>query len=58
VRKANAGLNRALADPDVQQRLAKLGRTDTPMSPEETLAFIHKQQAQWAPILAQIGPAK
>jgi tripartite-type tricarboxylate transporter receptor subunit TctC len=58
VRKANADLNKALADPDVQQRLAKLGRTDTPMSSEETLAFIHKQQAQWAPILAQIGPAK
>jgi tripartite-type tricarboxylate transporter receptor subunit TctC len=58
VRKANADLNKALADPDVQQRLAKLGRTDTPMSPEETLAFIHKEQAQWAPILAQIGPVK
>ena len=54
VRKANADLNKALADPDVEQRLAKFGRTDTPMSPEETLAFIHKQQAQWAPILAQI----
>ena len=55
VRKANADLNKALADPEVQQRLAKLGRTDTPMSPDETLAFIHKEQAQWAPILQQIG---
>jgi tripartite-type tricarboxylate transporter receptor subunit TctC len=58
VKKANADLNKALGDPDVQQRLAKLGRTDTPMSPEETLAFIHKEQAQWAPILTQIGPVK
>jgi len=57
VKKANADLNKALADPDVQQRLAKLGRTDTPMSPEETLAFIHSEQAKWAPILTQIGVA-
>ena len=57
VKKANADLNKALADPDVQQRLAKLGRTDTPMSPEETLAFIQGEQAKWAPILTQIGGA-
>jgi tripartite-type tricarboxylate transporter receptor subunit TctC len=58
VRKANADLNKALNDPDVQQRLAKLGRTYVPMSPEETLAFIHREQHKWAPILAQIGLAK
>jgi tripartite-type tricarboxylate transporter receptor subunit TctC len=57
VKKANADLNKVLADPDVQQRLAKLGRTDTPMSPEETLAFIQSEQAKWAPILTQIGGA-
>jgi tripartite-type tricarboxylate transporter receptor subunit TctC len=57
VKKANADLNKALADPDVQQRLAKLGRTDTPMSPDQTLAFIHNEQAKWAPILTQIGGA-
>jgi tripartite-type tricarboxylate transporter receptor subunit TctC len=58
VRKANADLNKALADPDVQQRLAKFGRTDTPMSPEETLAFVHSEQQKWAPILAQMGGAR
>jgi tripartite-type tricarboxylate transporter receptor subunit TctC len=57
VRKVNADLNKALNDPDVQQRLAKLGRTYVPMSPEETLAFIHSEQHKWAPILAQIGLA-
>jgi tripartite-type tricarboxylate transporter receptor subunit TctC len=55
VRKANADLNKALNDADVRQRLAKLGRTDTPMSPEETLAFVHSEQQKWAPILAQIA---
>jgi tripartite-type tricarboxylate transporter receptor subunit TctC len=57
VRKVNADLNKALNDPDVQQRLAKLGRTYVPMSPAETLAFIHNEQHKWAPILAQIGLA-
>ena len=55
VQKANADLKKALANPDVRDRLAKLGRTDTPMSPQETLAFIHGEQKKWAPILAQIG---
>jgi tripartite-type tricarboxylate transporter receptor subunit TctC len=58
VQKANADLKKALADPDVRNRLAKLGRTDMPMSPEETLAFIHREQKKWAPILAQIGRPK
>jgi tripartite-type tricarboxylate transporter receptor subunit TctC len=57
VQKANADLKKALANPDVQDRLAKLGRTDTPMSPEETLAFIRAEQEKWAPILKQIGAA-
>jgi tripartite-type tricarboxylate transporter receptor subunit TctC len=58
VRKANADLNKALNDPQVQQRLAKLGRTYVPMSPEETQTFIHNEQKKWAPILAQIGIAQ
>jgi tripartite-type tricarboxylate transporter receptor subunit TctC len=58
VQKANADLKKALADGDVQNRLAKLGRTDTPMSPEQTLAFIRAEQEKWAPILKQIGGAK
>jgi tripartite-type tricarboxylate transporter receptor subunit TctC len=58
VQKVSADLKKALADPEVQDRLAKLGRTDTPMSPEETLTFIHSEQKKWAPILAQIGRSK
>ncbi len=29
--------------------------TSRPMTPEETLAFIQREQHKWAPILAQIG---
>src|SRR5579862_6844337 len=58
VRRVNADLNKALADPEVEKRLSALGREHTPMSPEETLAFIQREQATWSPILTQIGPLK
>jgi len=58
VQKANADLKKALADADVQNRLAKLGRSDMPMSPDQTLAFVHAEQEKWAPILKQIGGSR
>ena len=58
VNKVNADLIKALSFDDVKKRLADLGREDTPMSPEETLAFIQHEQATWSPILAAIGPIK
>jgi tripartite-type tricarboxylate transporter receptor subunit TctC len=58
LRRVNADLNKALADPDVEKRLSALGREHTPMSPEETVAFIQREQATWSPILTQIGPLK
>jgi tripartite-type tricarboxylate transporter receptor subunit TctC len=58
VKKVNADLIKALALDDVKKRLTALGREDSPLSPAETLAFIQREQATWAPILAQIGPVK
>ena len=58
VRKVNADLIKALADPDVEKRLALLGRDHVPMTPEETLAFIVREQQKWAPILAHIDVAR
>jgi tripartite-type tricarboxylate transporter receptor subunit TctC len=57
VQKANADLNKAMINPEVRDRLAKLGRTDTPMSPSETLGFVQDEQQKWAPIVKQIGAA-
>jgi tripartite-type tricarboxylate transporter receptor subunit TctC len=54
VRKVNAALIKAMADPTVAQRLERLGRDHPPMSPAETLAFVQREQAKWAPILAHI----
>src|SRR5580692_8198383 len=56
VKKANADLVKALSFDDVKKRLADLGREESPLSPEETLAFIQHEQQTWAPIVAQIGP--
>ncbi len=54
VQKVNAALIKAMADPAVAQRLERLGRDHPPMSPAETLAFVRREQAKWAPILAHI----
>jgi tripartite-type tricarboxylate transporter receptor subunit TctC len=58
VRRVNADLIKALADPDVEKRLSLLGRDHVPMSPAETLAFIVREQQKWAPILAHIDVAR
>jgi tripartite-type tricarboxylate transporter receptor subunit TctC len=58
VRKANADLIKVTGDPDIRQRLAKFGREEISMSPEQTQTFIVGEQQKWAPILAQIGSVK
>ncbi len=54
VQKVNAALIKAMEDPAVVQRLERLGRDHPPMSPAETLAFVQREQAKWAPILAHV----
>jgi tripartite-type tricarboxylate transporter receptor subunit TctC len=54
VQKVNADLINVLAGADVRTRLAQIGRYGRPMSPAETLAFIHREQQKWAPIVEQI----
>ena len=58
VTKVNADLIKAMGDPLIRTRLARLGRDDRPMSPAETLAFIHGEQQKWAPILAGIAASR
>jgi tripartite-type tricarboxylate transporter receptor subunit TctC len=54
VEKVNTALIKAMNDPAVAQRLERLGRDHPPMSPAQTLAFVQREQAKWAPILAHI----
>lgn len=54
VQTVNAALVKAMNDPEVDKRLERLGRDHPPMSPAQTLAFVQREQAKWAPILAHI----
>lgn len=58
VQKANRDLIKALSDPETRSRLARLGRDERPLSPADTLAFIHGEQQRWAPILQHIAAAR
>ena len=57
VQKANTALNKAISDPDIVARLARLGRDAKAMSPQQTQSFIQAEQQKWAPILKQLGAA-
>jgi tripartite-type tricarboxylate transporter receptor subunit TctC len=55
IAKVNSDLIKAMRDPDIRKRLVDLGRDDRTMSPSETLAFIHQEQAKWSPIVQEIA---
>ena len=51
VTKLNTAINAALADPTVKARLAALGSTPRPMSPEEFKTFIAAEIDKWAKVV-------
>jgi tripartite-type tricarboxylate transporter receptor subunit TctC len=55
VRKVNADLWTALNDPDVKTKFQANGAFLRKMSPEETTAFVQKEQNTWRPILEQVA---
>jgi tripartite-type tricarboxylate transporter receptor subunit TctC len=54
VERANADLNKALRDQQVQHRFDQLVREIRPMSPAETLAFVQGEQKKWKPIVTRV----
>jgi tripartite-type tricarboxylate transporter receptor subunit TctC len=50
-----AAIHRALATPEMQERLAFGGSKATPMSPKEFAAFIAEDTARWAPAIRASG---
>ncbi len=58
VQKVNRDAIKALADPEARSKLLRLGRDERPLSPAETLAFVHHQQQTWAPIVQQIASTR
>ena len=53
--KLNAAVNKALAKPDVQKRLADLGADVQQLSPAEFSAFVRKEVDTWGPVVKSSG---
>ena len=54
VSKVSADLSKLVSDPAFQKRLATVGSYSRAMTPEQVLAFVHKEQDTWLPVLAKI----
>ena len=55
IAKLNAEVGKALADKDVQARLAELGAVPTPMTAKTYDEFVKKEVAKWAPVVKASG---
>ena len=53
--KVSADLSEVESDPDFKKRLATVGNYARAMTPEQTLAFVQKEQETWLPVLEKIG---
>jgi tripartite-type tricarboxylate transporter receptor subunit TctC len=53
----SADLTTVLKDPDVKKKLLATGSYTIPMTPEQTLAYVDKEQDTWFPVLKSI-PAR
>jgi tripartite-type tricarboxylate transporter receptor subunit TctC len=54
INKVSTDLTKVVNDPDVKKRLAAVGSYARAMTPEQTLAFVDKQQETWLPVLQTI----
>ncbi len=54
VDKVSADLTTALNDPDVKKKLLATGSYAHAMTPDQTLAFVDKEQETWFPVLKSI----
>jgi len=54
VQKLNRDLRTVLGQPDLQEKLAKLGTYVHPMSVSETAQFIETEQKLWQPIARKL----
>jgi tripartite-type tricarboxylate transporter receptor subunit TctC len=54
VSKASVDLAKVVNDPDFKKRLANVGSYSRAMTPEQTMAFVDKEQQTWLPLLNKI----
>jgi tripartite-type tricarboxylate transporter receptor subunit TctC len=55
ISKVSADLTKVVNDPEVDKKLANTGSYAHAMTPDETGAFVDKQQATWLPVLQTIS---
>jgi len=55
ITKVNADLTKVVSDPDVKKKLAVTGNYTHAMTPEETEAFVGKQQETWQPVVQSLA---
>jgi tripartite-type tricarboxylate transporter receptor subunit TctC len=53
--KVSEDLRKVAGEPELEKKLASLGSYTNPMSPAEAMAFVHKQQQTWQPVLDEIA---
>jgi tripartite-type tricarboxylate transporter receptor subunit TctC len=55
IAKVSADVAKVVADPDVKKKLSATGSYTHAMTPDETQAFVAKQQETWLPVLQTIS---
>ena len=55
VAKLHEALMAGVAGPDVQARFRDLGIESAPLSPREFQAFVHRENAEWRPLIRELG---
>jgi tripartite-type tricarboxylate transporter receptor subunit TctC len=55
IAKVSADIAKVVAEPDVKKKLSATGSYTHPMTPDETGAFVAKQQETWLPVLQTIA---
>ena len=55
IAKVSADTAKVVSDPDVKKKLAATGSYTHPMTPDETQAFVAKQQDTWLPVVQTIS---
>ena len=55
VDKVSVDLAKVVTDPKFKERLGNIGSYSRAMTPDEVLAFVHKEQDTWLPLLQKIS---
>jgi tripartite-type tricarboxylate transporter receptor subunit TctC len=54
--KVSADLAKGMDDPEFKKNLANIGSYSHAMTPDQTLAFVAKEQQTWLPVVAKLPP--